>query len=227
MSTIGIQQRLANFNQVELSYSNKMAMAEAKRCSRCDVRKLDCIVFEPSGWPRSLRNHFSQPGVPHQTTGVAGRGTEEMKTNDVTGRFKWGWVGLGLDVGRPGMGARFRDVDILTQALANLGVEFETKNPVTKMMVDTKRRNLREDILNEKVMSCVVETVFSIERLEEVLNTLREATKKINTVVSVCNINQAEPDGSYPLRKKLEQMGVAYYINGKQNCGLGRPRADV
>ena len=227
MSTLPVEKRIKNFNQVELGYSYEMAIEEAKRCLRCDLRERDCIIFEPSDWPRSLRNHFSQPGVPHKTTGIAGRGTEEMKTNDVTGRFKRGWVGVGLDFGRPGIGTRFRDVDKVVQALAKLGVEFETNNPVTKMMVDTKTGKLREDILNEKVMSCVVETVFPLEKLEEVLNSLREVTKQINTVVSVCSINRADPDGSYPLRKKLDELGIFYRPNGKQNAGLGKPRANV
>jgi len=145
----------------------------------------------------------------------------------VTGRFRRGWVGLGLDVGRPGIGARMRDVDTLTRALAKLNVQFEANNPITMMMEDSRTGKLREDILNEKVMSCVVEALFPLERLEEVLSGLREVTRKINTVVSVCSINRAEPDGSYPLRKKLDQMGIPYYINGKQNAGLGRPLADV
>jgi hypothetical protein len=204
-----------------------VAIEEAKRCLRCDLRERDCIIYEPAEWPRSLRNHFSQPGVPHLTTGVAGRGTEEMKTNDVTGRFKRGWVGVGLDFGRPGIGTRFREVDKVTQALAKLGAQFEANNPITKMMVDTKTGKLREDVLNEKVMSCVVETMFPLEKLETVLNGLREATKQLNTAVSVCAINRAEPDGSYPLRKKLDELGIFYRPNGKQNAGLGRPRADV
>jgi len=29
------------------------------------------------------------------------------------------------------------------------------------------------------------------------------------------------------LRKKLDAMGIPYYINGKQNVGLGRPVAKV
>lgn len=222
-----VEQRIRDFSQVELGYSYEKAIEEARRCLRCDLRERDCITLEPAEWPRSLRNHFSQPGVPHKTTGIAGRGTEEMKTNDVTGRFKRGWVGLGLDFGRPGIGARMRDVDMVTQALAKLGVQFEANNPVTKMMVDSIKGKLREDILNEKVMSCVVETMFPIERLEEVLNGLREATKQINTVVSVCSINRADPDGSYPLRKKLDELNIFYRHNGKQNAGLGKPRANV
>ncbi len=227
MPALSSAKRTGNFNHVELGYSQEMAIEEAKRCLRCDLRERDCVIFEPSEWPRSLRNHYSQPGVPHATTGIAGRGTEEMKTNDVTGRFKRGWVGVGIDFGRPCIGARFRDVDKVVQALAKLGVAFEPNNPVTKMMVDTKTGKLREDILNEKVMSCVVETVFPIEKLEEVLNGLREVTKQIDTVVSVCSINRAEPDGSYPLRKKLDELGIFYRPNGKQNAGLGRPEADV
>jgi NADPH-dependent glutamate synthase beta subunit-like oxidoreductase len=227
MPALPTEKRMGNFKQVELGYSREAAIEEAGRCLRCDLRERECIVFEPSEWPRSLRNHFSQPGVPHLTTGVAGRGTEEMKTNDVTGRFKRGWVGLGLDFGRPGIGTRFREVDRVTRALAKLGVEFEANNPITKMMVDTKKGKLREDVLNEKVMSCVVETMFPIEKLETVLSALREAIKQLNTVVSVCNINRAEPDGSYPLRKKLDELGIFYRPNGKQNAGLGRPRANI
>jgi len=226
MPKLGVEQRVRNFRQVELGYSPEMAREEAKRCLRCDLQERNCIIFEPSPWPRALRNHFSQPGVPHETTGIAGRGTEEMKTNDVTGRFRRGWVGLGLDVGRPGVGTRLRDVEILTQALAKLGVQFEAKNPITMMMEDPRTGKLREDILNEKVMSCVVEALFPIEKLEEVLRGLREATAKVNTVVSVCAINRADPDGTYPLRRKLDELGIPYYINGKQNAGLGRPLAE-
>jgi len=224
--SLDVEERVKNFSQVEVGYTEQMAAEEARRCVRCDLRNRECIIYEPSPWPRSLRNHFSQPGVPHKTTGIAGRGTEEMKTNDVTGRFKRGWIGIGLDFGRPGIGTRFRDVDAVTQALAKLGARFEAENPITKMMEDPKKGNLRKDVLGEKVLSCVVETLFPIERIAEALNGLREITRKMNTVVSVCNINRADPDGSYPLRKKLDELGIPYYINGKQNAGLGRPLAD-
>ncbi len=39
-------------------------------------------------WPRTVRRAFSDPRVPHESTGVHGRGTEEVKTNDVSGRVK-------------------------------------------------------------------------------------------------------------------------------------------
>jgi NADPH-dependent glutamate synthase beta subunit-like oxidoreductase len=221
-----VKERVQDFDQVELGFSEQMAVEEARRCIRCDLRKRDCIVYEPSPWPRSVRNHFSQPSVPHKTTGIAGRGTEEMKTNDVTGRFKRGWVGIGLDFGRPGIGTRFRDVDAVTQALAKIGARFEAENPITKMMDNPENGKLREDVLGEKVLSCVVETQFPIGRLEEALRALKEVTSTLNTVVSVCCINRAEPDGSYPLRRTLKELRIPYYINGKQNAGLGKPLAD-
>jgi len=94
-------------------------------------------------------------------------------------------------------------------------------------MKDPKTGELQEDILNEKVLSAVIECLFPIEKLDDVLNALREATQRIKTVASVCAINRADPDGSYPLRKLLDEKGIPYYINGKQNAGLGRPLANV
>ena len=42
-------------------------------------------AFEPDEltWPRVVRRAFSDPRVPHESTGVEGRGTEEVKTNDI------------------------------------------------------------------------------------------------------------------------------------------------
>lgn len=196
-------------------------------CLKCGVCPVDCIIFEPSPWPRSLRSTFSDPRTEHKETKVAGRGTEEMKTNEVTGRFKRGWIGLGCEFGRPGIGARFRDVDKVAQVLAKHGVEFEPKNPVTILMEDRKTGKLREDVLNEKVLSAIIECLFPIEKFKEILDVLQEVSQEVDTTITVECINRADPDGSYPLRKLLDEMGIPYYINGKQNIGLGRPLANV
>src|SRR5688500_5965168 len=65
-------------------------------------------AFEPDEltWPRVVRRAFSDPRVPHESTGVEGRGTEEVKTNDVTGRVGPGDVGFTIELGRPGVGVR-------------------------------------------------------------------------------------------------------------------------
>jgi len=111
--------------------------------------------------------------------------------------------------------------------LARHGVEFESKNPVTGLMEDPKTGKIKEDVLNEKVLSGIVECLYPIEKFEEIMTALKEVSKEIDTVFSCEVINRADPDGSYPLRKKLDAMGIPYYINGKQNVGLGRPVAKV
>jgi NAD-dependent dihydropyrimidine dehydrogenase PreA subunit len=196
-------------------------------CLKSKVCPVDCIIFEPAPWPRSLRNTFSDPRTEHKETKVAGRGTEEMKTNDVTGRFKRGWVGMGCEFGRPGVGARFRDVDKVAQVLAKHGVLFEDKNPVTLLMEDKKAGRINKEVLNEKVLSAIIECMFPIEKFPEIMDTLKKVAKEVDTVFSVEVINRADPDGSYPLRKLLDKMKSPYYINGKQNVGLGRPVANV
>src|SRR6516225_407194 len=93
-------------------------------------------AFEPNEltWPRVVRRAFSDPRVPHESTGVEGRGTEEVKTNDVTGRVQMGEVGFTIEFGRPGVGTRFREIQEMCIALAQAGVPFEKKNPVTSLM---------------------------------------------------------------------------------------------
>jgi len=196
-------------------------------CLKSGVCPVDCIVFEPAPWPRSLRDTFSNPRTVHKATGIAGRGTEEMKTNDVTGRFHRGWVGMGCEFGRPGIGTRFRDVDKVAQVLAKHGVAFESKNPVTVLMEDPKTGKIREDVLNEKVLSAIIECLYPIEKFQEIITALKAVAKEVDTVFSVEVINRVDPDGSYPLRKLLNEMGIPHYINGKQCIGLGRPLADV
>jgi len=216
-----------------ISMKDDVAVIDEDECVDCSVClksgvcPVDAFVFEPAPWPRSLRATFSDPRTEHKETKIAGRGTEEMKTNDVTGRFQRGWVGMGCEFGRPGIGARFRDIDKVAQVLARHGVEFEPKNPVTFLMEDPKTGKIREDVLNEKVLSGIIECLFPIEKFEEIINALKEVAKEVDTVFSVEVINRADPDGSYPLRKLLDKMGIPYYINGKQNVGLGRPAANV
>ncbi len=59
-----------------------------------DICPTDAIVPEELSWPRVVRRAFSDPQVPHESTGIHGRGTAEVKTNDVTGRVKEGEAGF-------------------------------------------------------------------------------------------------------------------------------------
>ena len=129
-----------------------------------DICPTDAIIPEELTWPRVVRRAFSDPQVPHESTGIHGRGTAEVKTNDVTNRVKAGDAGFVIEFGRPGVGARFRDIERVTRALAELGVEFESNNPVTTLMTDPARGVIRPEILNEKILSAIVEIKTQLER---------------------------------------------------------------
>lgn len=57
-------------------------------CLRASVCPVDAIYQQELEWPRIVRAIYSNPLIVHKDTGLAGRGTEEIKTNDVTNRFK-------------------------------------------------------------------------------------------------------------------------------------------
>ncbi len=191
-------------------------------CFRSDACPVDAIEQETPDWPRSLRAVFSDPTMSHSQTNIPGRGTEEMKTNDVTGVFRAGIVGIGLEFGRPGIGTRFRDVALVAKAMAREGAQFRPENPVTFLMTDTAAGELREDILDEKVLSAIIEFTVPIGSMKSVLQTLREVSSRVDTVFSVECISVVEADGSVPLDQILTDLGIAHYPNGKTNLGLGR-----
>jgi ferredoxin len=181
-------------------------------------------AFEPDElvWPRVVRRAFSDPRVPHESTGVQGRGTEEVKTNDVSGRVKVGEVGFTIEFGRPGLGARFFEIEKMSMALAKLGVHFEKKNPVTSLMSDTTTGKIREDILNEKVLSAILELKTTIDRTEEIIRAVWEVEKQIDTVVTIGVGTRCDEKGDETVvAPVLEKLG--YTLNrAKTNIGLGR-----
>jgi hypothetical protein len=132
---------------------------------------------------------------------------------------------MAFELGRPGVGARFHDVQRVAQALAALKVEFEENNPVTKLMMDRKKGLINPEVLGEKVLSAIVEFMISAENLPQILEVLDRASKEINTVFSGDIITRVGPDGSIPSVKSAQEMKRFISVNGKSNVGLGRPRA--
>jgi ferredoxin len=186
-----------------------------------DICPTDAIIPEELIWPRVVRRAFSDPQVPHESTGIHGRGTAEVKTNDVTHRVQEGEAGFVVEFGRPGVGARFRDIQRITTALAKLGVEFEENNPVASLMTDRSCGLIREDILNEKILSAIVEIKAPTERVPAVLQSIRDLAREVDTVISVGVSSRCDPAGNDLLGKILEQEGYPAY-RGKTNLGLGR-----
>ena len=64
---------------------------------------------KPQNGHETVRAAFSNPITEHKKTHIVGRGTEEMKTNELTHRFVTGQVGVAIEMGRPGTGARLRE----------------------------------------------------------------------------------------------------------------------
>jgi ferredoxin len=186
-----------------------------------DICPTEAIVPEDLEWPRIVRRAFSDPMVTHESTGVHGRGTEEVKTNDVSHRIKQGEVGIVVEFGRPGIGVYFREVQKATRVLAEAGVTFEQGNPVYQMMTDTAKGDIREDVHDEKVLSCIVEITTTINDTIATLNILKEICKTADTVISIGVSTICDKDGEEPLRDILTQAG---YETGwaKLNLGFGR-----
>ena len=174
-------------------------------------------------YPRSLRAAFSDPTVVHEGTGVGGRGTEEIKTNDVTGRLREGDAGIVVELGSPGTGAHFRDVEKVAMALAPLEPHFEPFNPVTQLMVDTETGKMKEEVLDEKVLSAIIEVKTRLEKIPDYLETLRAIQGETDAVFSVGVASRCLPDGSIPHEKWVREAGYTLSPNGKTNLGLGRP----
>jgi len=208
---------------------NEINQEECVECGVCYLRSgvclVDAIYMPQLEWPRSIREEFSNPNVRHPSTRAQGRGTEEMKTNDVTGRYRRGISGIALEMGRPGIGTSFKDIQTVSVAMARLGVEFEPQNPVTTLMVDPKAGKLKEEVLGEKVLSAILEFRIPNDRLKEVLHAIKEVSTRIETVFSLDLVSRVNKNGSIPNASIAREAGFLPRPNTKTNVGLGRPLA--
>lgn len=198
---------------------------ECNACLRSDVCPTDSLIKPELKWPRSVRRAFSDPAPQHGLTGIPGRGTEEMKTNDVTGRYRVGEAGFVLDVGRPGVGTRLRVVEKIYKRLVNLNVHFEEQNPLRSLLKDKNESGFKEEVLDEKVLSIIIEFSVPSSRLQEVLDELRKCAAEIDTVFSVGLIDKVSDDGSTENYEQAKKLGYHPSINAKVNIGVGRPQA--
>ncbi len=197
--------------------------AECGSCLRCADCPTDAIFQQELEYPRTVRSILSDPLTIATESGISGRGTEEMKTNEVTGRFNLGEVGVGVEVGRPVTGARFKDVEKIAQAVAALGVKFETCNPTTSLMSDTSTGKFKNELLNEKVLSAILEFSVPENTLPDVLEALNKVAGTVDCVFTVCVACKTDKNENVSSYKYLEISGVWYAPNGKTNVGLGRP----
>ena len=192
-------------------------------CLRAQVCPTEALYRPELTWPRNVRAAFSDPTITFEETNVSGRGTEEMKTNDVTGRFQPGMVGFATEMGRPGVGARLRDLDTMARALAKVGARFEPLNPVTSLvMEDPATGRVKADLLEEKVLSAIIEAEIELDRFPAVLEVIKEVAGELESVFSLDVICPTEGEGPNPALPIIARAGFEVRINGKTNLGLGR-----
>jgi NAD-dependent dihydropyrimidine dehydrogenase PreA subunit len=195
---------------------------ECSECQKCGVCPVDAHEMQTLEWPRTLRELWSNPLGVFPWTGIGGRGTQEMKTNDVSGRFADHQVGWGIELGRPMIGCRIKDAEKISVRLAKFGISYEPDSPWTKIIDPISGRLKYPDVGNEKVLSCILEFITPIEKTVVIWNTLMEVAEEIDTVFTVNIISKCK-DGVPILKPILDEAGINVRINGKTNVGLGRP----
>lgn len=224
MGAISIKERSAQGEKPKkYAEIDRDECVECYVCFRADVCPKKAIEPEELTWPRVIRRAFSDPFFDHRGTNVPGRGTEEMKTNEVTGRYKLNQVGVGLEFGRPGVGVRLKETEKAIMRFTQMGITLEEKNPLTQLIEDRKTGKLRSDVLNEKVLSAIVEFVIPAQRLAEVLKAIEEISSETETVFSLDLISRVRDDGTIPILDDARRLGIKLSLNGKVNVGLGRP----
>lgn len=209
---------------------------DENECVECGVclRDAGCptgaffMPEESNRYPRSIRAAFSDPAVQYPEElfpdlKQGGRGTEEMKTNDVTGNFPRGEFGMTLEFGRPGIGTRLKEVEKVTTLLTSLGVHFEDSNALYFLLKDPSKGTIKDELLEEKVLSIIVEFSVNETWLEKLVTELAAALKTVDTVVSWGLVSRFEEDGSLPVIERLEGLGLTVRPNAKVNMGMGRP----
>jgi hypothetical protein len=82
---------------------------------------------------------------------------------------------------------------------------------------------MKDEILNEKVLSAIIEIKTTLEKIPEFLQTLEKVQKKVDTVISVGVASKCLPAGSIPHEEWVKKAGYTLSPNGKTNIGLGRP----
>ncbi|TXT53801.1 MAG: Electron transport complex subunit RsxB [Promethearchaeota archaeon] len=200
---------------------NKDLCVECSVCYRDSNCPTNAVRPSRLKWPRVVRNPFSDVISTHKLTGVPGRGTEEMKTNDVTARFKKGEIGVSIEIGRPGVGTLLKNVNLFARRLTPLGVKYEKDSPVTALM-DEEKMKIDPEIEDQRVLSAIIEFKTSKEKLGEVLTIVKEVEKEIDTVFTVGIVSRFDENGNLPIADQLKKENIEVRPNAKINVGLGR-----
>jgi ferredoxin len=195
--------------------------AECGTCWRAEICPVDAITPVKLQWPRVLRETFSNPLAVHETTGITGRGTEGVKTNDSQNRYTQADMGVVIELGRPVLGARLIDVERVVKKFRAHGYEVIPQNPIYGLIDDRKTGALKPDILDEKIISCVIEFVLPNTAADELTAMAHELAAEVESVFSLSVALRADEQG----RSDFEELfgpDVFRLPNAKVNIGAAQ-----
>lgn len=193
------------------------------RVVRCPVKAIYELPVEERSASRQMRRFFSDPSTTHPLTGVPGRGTEEVKTNDVTGRVCRGELGFCLELGRPTVGTSALDIEKVTMALAQMGIVLESCNPVCEMIANGETGEFKPEYRDAFFISAIVEFVVPFARGAEIIRACQKMADEVDTVFSFDLVCCYDEDGVNPAIALCESENVKPRMNAKVNIGIGRP----
>ncbi len=88
-------------------------------------------------------------------------------------------------------------------------------------MSDPTTGAIREDILNEKVLSAILELKSALAHVPEILRAVEAVAPTLNTIVSIGVATRCDAQGDNQLEPLLKREGYSAY-RAKTNLGLGR-----
>ena len=174
--------------------------------------------------PRIQRKAFSDPQFNHPSVNFPGRGTEEVKTNDVSGVVRRGELAFGMEMGRPGTGTTMKDVAYVVHELAKIGIQLPKHNALYYLFSDVEHGIVNPIYVNEKFLSAIIEFTVPMAKVPEVLSLINRVSGEIDTVFSLDAFGRFDDDGeTLPWLKVLEEYGIKPNPHAKVNLGMGRP----
>jgi hypothetical protein len=171
---------------------------------------------------------YSNPLFENDITGVQGRGEEGIKTNDSRDRFRADEIGVFVELGRPVLGARFRDVEKAVMLFKSHGYGLLAGNPVLGLVDNPETGSLKPEILNEKVISCLLSFVVPTTAAQQLLAIIQELGTQVESCFNVSVALRAKENGLSPFDELFgpETFRLPWVkINLGLAKGIGEPDA--
>lgn len=99
------------------------------------------------------------------------------------------------------------------------GAQLETENPAALVFEADHPGIVKQEFLDERVLSAIVEGLIEPDELPGFLNDLKETQRQVDTVFSV-DLIMPLIDGKNPAEKLLRAANVEAWPNGKKRVGL-------